>query len=365
MKKMTFLFAALLLAALISTGTVFAETVQTGGIEEDEAGTDLLETADFASWWEPKAANANSYGRIEEDEEGKYIEVGGLYAILSYDEITSPSEFTADLRTNSLSTNIGVCFRTGNIFALYEWDFHVEKGGQGEMSSIGATGIVLSPIEGGIRLSIKTQDSDSTWGISSVYHDFMIEGIDWQKFVPIRIKDDGQKAEVYVNDALLATVEMADAGEYEEDFDTEIFEYLDFTYYKTATVKDAQGNEVFKTDKARLVAENFFAGVAVRDVSADFRNVSLSFTASDATEAPQTMPAETAEATSEATPETPSESSKPATPRRTAAAATGTATGADESDHTGLIIGIAAGAAVIVVLVVVIAVVRKKGKSKS
>jgi hypothetical protein len=365
MKKLTFLFTALLLAVLIGTGTVFAETVQTGGIEEDEAGTDLMETADFASWWEPKGANATSYGRVEEDEEGKYIELGGLYAILSYDEITSPSEFTADLRTNSLSTNIGVCFRTGNIFALYEWDFHVEKGGQGEMSSIGATGIVLSPIEGGIRLSIKTQDSDSTWGISSVYHDFMIEGIDWQKFVPIRIKDDGQKAEVYVNDALLATVEMADAGEYEEDFDTEIFEYLDFTYYKTATVKDAQGNELFKTDKARLVAENFFAGVAVRDISADFRNVSLSFTTPDATEEPQPTPAETADATPEATPETTSETSKPTTPRKTGAAAQGTTDGTDKSDHTGLIIGIAAGAAVIVVLIVVIAVVRKKGKSKS
>lgn len=151
----------------------------------------------------------------------------------------------------------------------------------------------------------------------------MIEGIDWQKFVPIRIKDDGQKAEVYVNDALLATVEMADAGEYEEDFDTEIFEYLDFTYYKTATVKDAQGNEVFKTDKARLVAENFFAGVAVRDISADFRNVSLSFTTPDATEEPQPTPAETADATPEATPETTSETSKPTTPRKTGSCSSG------------------------------------------
>ena len=64
MNKLSFLFTALLLAVLIGTGIVFAETVQTGGIAEDEAGTDLMATSDFASWGLPTGQTAVSRKRL-------------------------------------------------------------------------------------------------------------------------------------------------------------------------------------------------------------------------------------------------------------------------------------------------------------
>ena len=361
MKKVQFLVAAVVLTAYIGTVNVNAAVCQTkGSIENDAAGTVLEETKDFASDWEPKCGlPESSSAKIEEDEDGKYIDMSGIYSFISYDEITAPSEFVIALRAEELSTNIGVCYRTGSVFNLYEWDFHTEKGGQDGYSSIGATGIVLSPIEGGIRISIKTQDDDSTWGISSVYHDFTIEGIDYSKFVPIRFVDDGKKIEIHVNGALLATVEMENEGDYESDYDTEIFEYLDYTYYKTVSVKDAQATDVIKTEKARLVADLFFAGAAVRTAAADFKNVALHFTAADGKDEPTVSPESPTKEAEKSTSTATAKAVK--TPSGTTASPAADKRSGEGGVNIGAVIGICAGV-IVAGAVVIILIARKKGK---
>lgn len=361
MKKIQILFIAVMLAASTAILNLSAASIQTkGSIEEDDVGTVLEETLDFGTYWEAKAGlPESSYGKIAEDEEGKYIDITGIYSFISYDEITSPSEFAVDLRANAPHENIGVCFRTGYVFNLYEWDFHVEKGGQDGLSSIGATGIVLSPIEGGIRLTIKTQDDNSTWGISSVFHDFLIEGIDYSKFVPLRFKDDGKTTEIYVNNKLLATVHMENEGDYESDYDTEIFEYLDYTYYKTVSVKDAQGSEVLKTEKARLVSESFFAGVAVRNTEAHFKNVELTFTTANATEEPQQTPEETVRGTAE-TPATKIPEKATATVTKAPLNTPAGDSSGENGASVGTIIGISAGIVVIGAIIIVVVIQKKR-----
>ena len=364
MKKFCFLLVAMMLVTCIGTRNVNAGTYKVqASIEDDAADTPLEDTADFGTYWEPKCGVPNSsYGKIAADDSGKYIDLKGIYSFISYDEISSPSEFKIALRAKEISPNIGISFRAGSVFNLYEWDFHMEKGGQDGYSSMGATGIVLSPVEGGLRVSIKTQDDNSTWGISSVYYDFMVEGIDYTKFVPIRIKDDGKIAEIYVNDALLATVQMENEGAYDTDENTEIFEYLDYVYYKTVSVKDVSGTEVVKTEKARLVSNQFFAGAAVRDAQADFKDIALDFTTSgsDAT------------ATAEATKAPEKTSSGTATPKATAKAAEkplqtpDTVSDPDQDDSSGNTVWIVAAicGAVVIAGAIVIAVVVTKKKRK-
>lgn len=365
MRKVKRLFAVLLLAACVGSVPANAATYETkSSIAEDEAGTALEETFEFASYWEPQTGvPGSSYGKIAEDDTGKYIDMAGVYSFTSYDEITAPGEYAIDLRVQNVSTDIGIVWRAGSVFRLYEWDFHMEKGGQDGFSSIGAAGIILSPIEGGIRVSVKTQDDNSTWGISSVYHDFTVAGIDWTKFVPIRIQDDGKTAAISVNGALLATVSMANAGEYESDYDTEIFEYLDYVYYKDVSVKDANGNEVIKTDRARLVSERFFAGAAVRNVAANFRNVALRFETTDATEAPTAAP-ESPTAAPEST--APAETKTPVptkAPGKTPTPAANDGAEQDDGPNTALIIGICAGVVVLAAAIVAVVIrIRKKGQ---
>lgn len=363
MKKFCFLFVAMMLVTCIGTKNVSADTYKVqSSIADDAVDTPLEDTIDFGTYWEPKCGVPNSsYGKIAADDGGNYIDLKGIYSFISYDEITSPSEFKIAFRAKEISANIGISFRAGSVFNLYEWDFHMEKGGQDGFSSMGATGIILSPIEGGLRVTIKTQDDNSTWGISSVFYDFMIEGIDYTKFVPIRIKDDGKTAELYVKDALLATVQMENEGAYETDENTEIFEYLDYVYYKTVSVKDASGNEVIKTDKARLVSNHFFAGAAVRDAQADFKDIALNFTTSgsDATATANITKSPEGTSSVTATPKTTSKTTIKPLP------ATDPVSHSDKDDGGNtlwIVFGICAAVVVAGAIVITVVVVKKKRK---
>ena len=129
MKKFCFLLVAMMLVTCIGTRNVNAGTYTVqASIEDDAADTPLEDTADFGTYWEPKCGVPDSsYGKIAADDGGKYIDLKGIYSFISYDEITSPSEFKIALRAKEISPNIGISFRAGSVFNLYEWDFHMEK----------------------------------------------------------------------------------------------------------------------------------------------------------------------------------------------------------------------------------------------
>ena len=90
------------------------------------------------------------------------------------------------------------------------------------------------------------------------------------------MEDDGSVVKIYVEDALAATVELSNEGTYPEDAATEIPEYLEGVYYKTAVVKDASGTELFRTDSARVAAEDCYLGFGVRENAIDIDNISIS-----------------------------------------------------------------------------------------
>lgn len=85
------------------------------------------------------------------------------------------------------------------------------------------------------------------------------------------MKDDGKTVTFTLNDQLLATVEMSNPGTY-DDGRAE----LPFEFYKTAVVKNAEGEVLLSIDNARLVSENYCAGIGVRgDTPTYFKEITL------------------------------------------------------------------------------------------
>lgn len=280
MKKIFFVMLTFALLWVFCTSAFVNAAVITadGSFEKESVGTISNETEDFAKdWVEKNGLGETATSTVEEESGNKYLKASGLLELQSVKTVSKPYTFSVDLRTNTPAADwLGVFIRTGDVFNLYEWDFYVEKGGTEGTSSIGAAGIVIYPVIDGIRLAVKTR-ADGPWGISCAYTDILVEGNpDWKTFTNLKVEDDGSTVKIYVGNALTATVEMSGKGTYEEDSNTEIPEYLDLVFYKNVVVKDASGAERFRVDNARVVAEDAYLGIGVREKAIDIDNISIS-----------------------------------------------------------------------------------------
>ena len=279
MKKVFFSMLVFGLLCTFGMGTIANAAVITkdGTFEKEAVGTICNETELFSKDWIEKSGAGEAVSPVAEENGNKYLKASGLLEIQSVNTVNAPYTFSVDLRTETpMADWLGVFIRTGDVFNLYEWDFYAEKGGTEGTSSIGAGGIVIYPVIDGIRLAVKTR-VDGPWGISCAYTDILVEGNpNWQSFTNLRVEDDGSTVKIYVGGSLTAMVEMSGKGIYEEDASTEIPEYLGCVYYKNVVVKDGTGAERFRVDNARVVAEDAYLGIGVREKTIDIDNISIS-----------------------------------------------------------------------------------------
>jgi hypothetical protein len=279
MKKTICVGLLLCLLSMFCVGGAVSAAALTGdgSFEEETVGTISNNTEIFSKDWVEKNGQGEAASVIAEEEGNRYLNASGLLELQSAKTVDAPYTFSVDLRTETPKADwLGVFIRTGDVFNLYEWDFYAEKGGTEGSSSIGAVGIVIYPVIDGIRLAVKTR-AEGPWGTSCAYADIVVEGNpDWKEFTTLKVEDDGSVVKIYVEDALAATVELSNEGTYPEDAATEIPEYLEGVYYKTAVVKDASGTELFRTDSARVAAEDCYLGFGVRENAIDIDNISIS-----------------------------------------------------------------------------------------
>ncbi|HHT94122.1 MAG TPA: hypothetical protein GXZ66_11570, partial [Clostridiaceae bacterium] len=142
------------------------------------------------------------------------------------------------------------------------------------------------------------------------------------------------------NNEKIATVTMSDPGTYEEEV---VFEEDEFTYFKTAVINDAEGNEMLKVENARLNPESSQLAIGVRNKKVCIDNLFFSY---EYEETPTPEPTPTPSPTEEV-----DDTEKPAQT---------SPTDSDESaggSSLGIIIGIIAAAVVGVVVIVLVCVV--------
>ncbi len=121
-----------------------------------------------------------------------------------------------------------------------------------------------------VRINIKTYEPDGI-NVGTAYYDLdWPETTDPTKFFNVKFVDNGSdKVEIFINNNLLATVTKSNPGVYEED------EYDSNTYYKTAVVTNASGEEILNINNARLSADGSQLAIATRNKVAHIDNLNL------------------------------------------------------------------------------------------
>ena len=192
-------------------------------------------------------------------------------------------------------------------FDMYEWDWYGENGGKGQgISSIGGSGIrvFLNKQNSAIGVSVKTRVEDGLFvhsqGVEFAYPEgFNASGMNNYKF-----EDDGKSSvKVYVNNALLATVEYGgEPGMYPDGDEGD----SDIMYYKHAVIKDAEGTQLLELDNARISADYSAVGIGNRgENTTTIDNVTLKYMQKKKAATPVPTQAPTAEPTEKPTEKAP------------------------------------------------------------
>jgi hypothetical protein len=196
---------------------------------------------------------------------------------------------------------------TQQAFDMYEWDWYGENGGKGQgISSIGGSGIrvFLNKQNSAIGVSVKTRVEDGLFvhsqGVEFAYPEgFNASGMNNYKF-----EDDGKSSvKVYVNNALLATVEYGgEPGTYPDGDEGD----SDIMYYKHAVIKDAEGTQLLELDNARISADYSAVGIGNRgENTTTIDNVTLKYMQKKKAATPVPTQAPTAEPTEKPTEKAP------------------------------------------------------------
>ncbi len=326
--------------------------------EDEDAETDARNILDLTDYFQVTLAGPSPVAKVVEDGDNKYLSLQGYMEFFTYDLIEAPYTFSVDVQLVD-TENIAFFVRSyepitkfnpahgggkDDRIGYFEADWYKENGGQNCDTSQGSSGIMVMPRADALRVAIKTYETDGI-NIGHRFYDFPYpEGIDISKFFNLKFVDDGEKVEIYLNNEKISTVTMSDPGTYDEELS---YEEENYTYYKTAVIHDAEGNEALKVENSRLNPESSQLAIGIRDKAVNIDNLAFTY---EFEPTPTPDPTPTPSPTEEV-----KETEKPAT---TTAAKSDKTSG---DSNMGIIIGII-GAAVVVCVVIILLAVRATKK---
>jgi hypothetical protein len=80
--------------------------------------------------------------------------------------------------------------------------------------------------------------------------------------------------EIYLNNEKVSTITMSDPGTYDEEL---VFEEENYTYFKTAIIHDAEGNEMLKVENSRLNPESSQLAIGIRNRAVNIDNLAFTY----------------------------------------------------------------------------------------
>ncbi|HHT93112.1 MAG TPA: hypothetical protein GXZ66_06350 [Clostridiaceae bacterium] len=282
------LFLNLVLIALFIVIASSAETFEFKmDFENEDADTDARSILDLTDYFQVTLAGPSPVAVVVEDGDNKYLSLQGYMEFFTYDLIKPPYTFSVDVQL--VDTDIAFFVRSyepitkfnpaygggkDNRIGYFEADWYKENGGQNCDTSQGSSGIMVMPRADALRVAIKTYETDGI-NIGHRFYDFPYpEGIDISKFFNLKFVDDGEKVEIYLNNEKVSTITMSDPGTYDEEL---VFEEENYTYFKTAIIHDAEGNEMLKVENSRLNPESSQLAIGIRNEAVNIDNLAFTY----------------------------------------------------------------------------------------
>jgi hypothetical protein len=283
------LFLNLVLIALFIVIASSAETFEFKmDFENEDADTDARSILDLTDYFQVTLAGPSPVAVVVEDGDNKYLSLQGYMEFFTYDLIKPPYTFSVDVQLVD-TENIAFFVRSyepitkfnpahgggkDDRIGYFEADWYKENGGQNCDTSQGSSGIMVMPRADALRVAIKTYETDGI-NIGHRFYDFPYpEGIDISKFFNLKFVDDGEKVEIYLNNEKVSTITMSDPGTYDEEL---VFEEENYTYFKTAIIHDAEGNEMLKVENSRLNPESSQLAIGIRNEAVNIDNLAFTY----------------------------------------------------------------------------------------
>lgn len=294
MKKFKFLSIALAMLMLL-TFAVSAADVTKFDFEEALNGDDFMALVEGETeFFEIRPGRPQDGATIMEDDNGgKYLHLTGYCDIHSFETYTDEYVFSLDMGAEATSHTVSVRgLLSGSVtkpnpknkdtagnpviekFDYYEWDWYKENGGNAEGVSGrtgGAGGIHLAIANDGFEIGIKAY-TEQALNVCS-YTTVIPYDIDTSNFYNVKFYDDGSTVTILINNELLATVELSEAGKTYNNNDGTL--ESDFKYFGKASVKDADGMEVLAVENTRVTCEGSIIAIATRNCDMDIDNISF------------------------------------------------------------------------------------------
>ncbi len=294
MKRSVIILIILVITVLGFNSVIAKDETFKIGFDDNGVGDRFEDISEAKGMWSYAYGNQDASATVKEKDGNKYMALSGFMHIASSEMIEAPYTFSVDaqiseygyigffVRSTTTVTRYNPHFSADMYFRYYELDWYKEAGGKEDNENgLGGSGIYVQFQSDSIRVNVKTYMPDSL-KVGTRYFDFPIpDGLDISKFFNIKFVDSGTKVEIYIENKLLATVEMSEPGEYEDDAEDQN-EYL-----KKAVVKDDKGNVVLSIDNARLSVNEGEVAIGNRNKKLNIDNLSITYSEPDPTATPE------------------------------------------------------------------------------
>ena len=322
--KISFLIAILMLLSCM-TSYVFADADKW-----DFSDYAADESFDAESSWVTSIGKNGVVAAKEASDSNKYLYLSGNNYTYYEEDLIYPYVFEADFKDERKAGWVGCFVRTsveaGTIkLHLNEKDRtlpwtendHSARGKDEALTNamvsaslVGSAGIGirLLPKQNKITLFVKTYDLTRFRSINNITYDIPTNKDISAEFIKVTFEDNNKGLlKVKFDGTLVASVEYEDLGSYSDEL------YLEGSYYKTAKIKDAEGNVIASTDSA-IIYEDSTVLLYTRGGDLQVDNILIDESASDAPADPTTKPADPTTKPADPTTKPADPTTKPADP---------------------------------------------------
>ena len=256
-------------------------------LEGEKSGTAVANTAVGEYFEYSNVGNFSSCQVVKEGDNTVGL-LDGYVDIRSWNAIQSEYTFSVDL--NMARTYTNTVFIRGEVpgamtpknpannnivqtFNYFEWDWYTENGGRQGFSSLGGSGICIALSSNAATVTVKRYASDGLTITASRVRvtypaGFKIPADNW---VTLSCKDDGEVANVYLNDTLIFSVTMSNPGvTYESDQTGQ-------EYFGTCKISDSTGKELLSVSDTRVNSMGSQVALTTRMETMEFNNLRIAY----------------------------------------------------------------------------------------
>ncbi len=247
------------------------KTEYTIDFEDYDEGTDFSQLDDLLEDWSINNATGDHITKVASNGTNKYLEFAPFAQMYLSEGITNKYVYSCDFKAPE-NQGFGIFFRSSDDIGINPF-FEDDQSGLGIMG-LGPAGVYIIPNGKTVKIYVKYYDERKPSDAGGKYLNnksisFKSPASFTEDFQRVSIADYGTGAKVFINGALLATLEYS---ELVDGYDELLSEYK---YYSNVKVYDAEGKQKADVKNALVCADFSVLAVGMRINSGEVDNIAI------------------------------------------------------------------------------------------